>query len=113
MEILPAPLNKEAEELLRRSLRASVFLFGGLSYSLTDIYLLIWRENVWNFAGVQDVINILKEALHLDMIIRKYKGGRLTFAACLLHQLLEVFSPLYHSIILFDFNLEGLEVCNL
>jgi hypothetical protein len=113
MEEFFASLKEITKQLLWRSVRASFFIFSWCSHKLTDISFLIGWENVRDFTGVENIVDILKETLLLDLGISEKECGRVTFATDLSHQFFDVFSPLLSSVDLLDFNLEHIEVRNL
>lgn len=75
MKIFLASFKEESEELLRRSIRASLLILGRASDKLTNISFFISWEDVWNFTCVEDIVDILQEAFLLYLSISKEECG--------------------------------------
>ena len=69
MQVLLASFKEVSKELGWCTFRASLFLFGRSSYQLAHISFFISSENVWNLTGVQNVVDIFKERLLLNLSI--------------------------------------------
>ena len=113
MQILFTALDEVSEELLGSSLSAATLLLGSTANRVLNITLLIGRENVWNFACVQNVVDVFQEAFLLNTIVRKDKACGFAFTTRSSEECLQVLSELDLCINLLDFNLVYLKVAHL
>jgi hypothetical protein len=105
-----ATLLEESKELSHRSGWASLKFFSSSSYKLAHICLFIRWEDVRDLTSVQNVVDILHEGLHFDLGVGEQESGGIGTLTSLSHENLEILTPLLHSVVLFDFNLEDVEV---
>ena len=110
MKVGLASFEEVGKKFLRRSIRASLLLFGRSSNKFTNIRLLIGWEDIWNFTCVENIVDILEEAFLLDLSISEEECCWVTFATHLSHQDFNILSPLLGSVNFFDLDLEDIKV---
>jgi len=81
-----------------------------VSYQFTNVGLLIGRKDIRDLTCVENIVDILKEALLLDLGVSEQESGLISFGSDLSHEVLHVLSPLLRPVVLLNFNLEGVEV---
>lgn len=110
MEAVLTSLQEICKQLSRRSILTPAFLLGRASYIFTKIGFFVCWENIWYFTGIQNIVDILQEALLLDLSISEQESCLLAFCTDLSHEVLHVLSPLLSPVVLLDFDLEDVEV---
>ncbi len=72
-----------------------------------DAVELVERVDVGHVARVQDVVEVLEEALALDLRVAEEEDGLRVAEAGGEHDLLEVVAPLLHAVVLGELDLEA------
>ena len=71
----------------------------------TNLHLLILWEHVWNFAAVEDVVDVLHKTLVLDLRVAEEEDCGLVFSTSTPQHLSQVIAPLDLGVALADLNL--------
>ena len=66
MEVGAHTVDEEIVDLVTVALGYAGF-FGGGSAADDDAFVLVWGEEVGDFTGVEDIVDVLKELFHNDL----------------------------------------------
>lgn len=105
-----ATLNKVRKELLWGTFWASALLLGNVTHRVAHVNLLICREDVGHLTRVQDVVDVLEEALLLDTVVSEDERVDVTFTTDLSEQNFEILTELNLGVNFLNFNLEDFSI---
>ena len=113
VQTLLASLDKEGKQLLGSSLWTSVLFLCRCPDRVLDLCFLVGREDVRYLASVEDVVDVLKEALLFHTVVSEYEASGFASAAHVSHESLQVLPELYSTIYFLDLDLEDFKICDL